>query len=409
MTVYHYPPGLVFNDQGTPQAPIANTDGDLYDVPNGTIQSVFDLNGSPLSKIHTNSAGFFPSFQTADGGVSVGWIKFGTYWHFAVSAEAANGAAAVASALTAQTAAQNAQAAAQAASSAAAASAAAAVATDDNAIASAVNNAASATRTALNSKYVQVGGTGSFAASFVNNNDGGYTSTPYKLAGYAYVNSTFARITDAVGLSTVAPLAPSGAAGLPGTANSATRSDHQHPSGPHDPFAVGLTSGTTVNMRYPGSNAAGTLNRLNLGPLYIMRPDRAALVCSVIGVFVTTLAGAGGTVRFGLYKVQAGGGPDLTQLVFDSGTISSTTTGLKTFAYTTPIPEGLYWFGVVMQTATCSIATADDRIRYYDPSLSAGSNGNASARVDSVTGALPTSGSVTLQGDFPPLAYFTVA
>src|SRR4051812_38954949 len=116
MTVYHYPAGLVFDS--TNEQPIANASGDLYDSPTGTIKTVFDLTGTPLAHIVTNANGFFPDFQTADGGPSVGWLKFGTFFHFVVSGEAANGAAAAASAAASASSAATSATAAQAAQAA---------------------------------------------------------------------------------------------------------------------------------------------------------------------------------------------------------------------------------------------------------------------------------------------------
>jgi hypothetical protein len=339
--------------------------------------------------------------------VATGWIKFGTYWHFAVSGEAANGAAAVASAATAQTSAQTAQAAAQAASSAAAASAAAAIATDDNAIAAAVASNTSATRAALNSRYIQTGGLGGAAAGFVDNGDGGYTSSPYKLAGWQWAKDTFARLVDAVGLATASPLAPSGAVGFPGTGNTATRVDHQHPSGPGKPGGVGLSGMTTPMHPLAASNVTPfSLSRMLLCPIYIRRPDRASLVCTTIGVNVTAAATAGGTVRFGLYGCNADGSINLANLVFQSGEIASTSTGYKSFAYTTAIPEGLYWAACVAHTALSTWSGSN-----HGMVMQGGSPGLASEfrYVDGVTGALPTTGSTNVGGDGSPALFFAVA
>jgi hypothetical protein len=217
-------------------------------------------------------------------------------------------------------------------------------------------------------------------------------------------------LAGAVALSNATPLAPI-SGGFAGTANSAMRGDAQIPLAPQRPVALGFTTGVTVVMDILGSPASSTLNKLNLGPVYMMQPSRAPITCTVIGINVTTGGSAGATIRFGLWKSQANGLPDLTQRLFDSGELASTATGLKTFAYTTAIPEGLYWAGVVMHTAICSVATSSGGVmRVFDGTLTPGSGGSQHMRVDSVTSALPVvSTGLTIQGDYVPLMYFTVA
>lgn len=217
-----------------------------------------------------------------------------------------------------------------------------------------------------------------------------------------------ALLAGAVALSTTTPLAGT-TAGFAGTANTAARGDHQHPLPPAKPAVLGSAgSGVSSMVAIPGSNAGSTLNRANFGPLWISTISRAPLAASVIGVYVSGAAGSGGVIRFALYKADAVGLIDYSNKLFESGTISSTTTGFKSAAYTTPIPEGLYWLGVVGQVNVTGlqILTAAHGMAIQNPSNHAQTFG--ALYIDGVSGTFPTSGG-NVNGDIAPNLLYTAA
>lgn len=210
--------------------------------------------------------------------------------------------------------------------------------------------------------------------------------------------------SDAVGFSVATPAAGT-YNGFAGSADSVNRSDHAHPLPPAKPGAVGLSTKTTP-MHPVAAGDPGTLNRCALAPIYIMRRDRAPLVCTSIGVNVTAAGSAGATIRFGLWGANADGSIDTANLLFDSGEISTTSTGIKSYAYTTPIPEGLYWAGRVMHTAICTITQS-----VHGMVMQGGSPGQTDDKMykDSITGALSTVTAPNIGGDNAPALFFTVA
>lgn len=96
-----------------------------------------------------------------------------------------------------------------------------------------------------------------------------------------------------------------------------------------------------------GSGAvSNAVNRIWFVP-WVQRETRAM---ASFNIKVTT--GAAGNARIGIYTDSAGA-PGA--LLVDAGTVSTTATGVKTLAYTTPIPIGIYWIAVHFEAAAaCS-------------------------------------------------------
>lgn len=88
-------------------------------------------------------------------------------------------------------------------------------------------------------------------------------------------------------------------------------------------------------------------------------PQNAAF--DQVSVIVTTSAGAGATVRFGLYDWQANGLPG--NLVMDLGTVDASATGLRANTINVTIPRGRYWFAgafnqqTVYESATVALGS----------------------------------------------------
>jgi hypothetical protein len=219
--------------------------------------------------------------------------------------------------------------------------------------------------------------------------------------------SNAALASDAVALATTTPLADT-ITGTAGTGITASRGDHAHPISPDKPAAVWIPSGTPFAVNSSSGTASTAINRGSFGPLWMSIPSGGPLTCSTVGIEVTTGATAGGTIRFAMWKAAADGSFDFgTDKLFESGEISSTTTGLKTFAYTTPIPHGLYWFGTIMHTAACTVRTSNHGMLNWAPG--AGFTGNALMYQDGLTGAFASSGVPNTNGDYAPYPIFTVA
>lgn len=222
-------------------------------------------------------------------------------------------------------------------------------------------------------------------------------------------SASFLTVDNAVALSTTAPLAPS-AGGFAGTANTAMRGDARVPLPPAVPGPIWLSSGAVVPMSVPTTAMAPTtLNRAHFAPLYVRTPSRAALSCTAVSVLVTSAASAGGAIRFALYPSNTDGSINLAGKLFDSGDIAATSTGVKSAAYVATVAEGLYWGAVVQHTsATSAFMQGDHRMWFPDGVTNSGAM-QTFAIQNSVTGALPTTGSIIPGGDGAPLLFFTVA
>lgn len=219
----------------------------------------------------------------------------------------------------------------------------------------------------------------------------------------------FSLQADAVPLSTTTPLAPT-AGGFAGTASTAMRGDARVPLPPAAPGPIWLSSGAVVPMSVPTTAMAPTtLNRAHFAPLYVRTPSRAALSCTAVSVLVTTAASAGGQIRFALYPSNTDGSINLAGKLFDSGDIAATSTGVKSAAYVSSVAEGLYWGAVVQHTSATSAFMQGDHRMFFPDSVTNTGQMQTFAIQNSVTGALPTTGSLTPGGDGAPLLFFTIA
>ena len=90
---------------------------------------------------------------------------------------------------------------------------------------------------------------------------------------------------------------------------------------------------------------AATASRLCYLPVEFGAP----LTIDRLGVSITT-AGAGSTVRLGIYASAANGYPGA--LLLDAGTIDSSTTGLKEITMSLAVRAGRYWLAAAAQGGT---------------------------------------------------------
>ena len=72
-----------------------------------------------------------------------------------------------------------------------------------------------------------------------------------------------------------------------------------------------------------------------------------------ISTYVDAAGTTGAVVRLGIYDTDSSGKP--VNLVLDAGTISSTTTGVKTITISQSLTAGKYFLTAVSQTAQCNL------------------------------------------------------
>jgi hypothetical protein len=241
--------------------------------------------------------------------------------------------------------------------------------------------------------------------------DGGISlaSVPVsKMTKYTYGESTYFKIANAIALATANPQPP----GVPtaGTAGTASRGDHVHGPPPVKPYAIRIFSGSQVPMARPGGPmTAFAVNRAHFSPIYVVQNSRAPIVISKASINVTTAAGAGGVVRIALWKSDASGGWDFTQKVFESGAISTTSTGMKDYVVSATLPEGIYWQSYVPQVSNCSVMGYNNS----DSGLQTqGGNPGQMADYwyqDGISGAYPGFPSPNVGGDGAFALFFTFA
>lgn len=116
----------------------------------------------------------------------------------------------------------------------------------------------------------------------------------------------------------------------------------------------GLAPGALPSGRYvttPGS--VSTMTPANNTKYAFPFTVYASTAFSAIGINVSTLQ-AGSTVRLGVYADDGTGKPG--NLVFDAGTVDSSSTGMKEIAITQTLPAGTYW--LCARTSTSGVATS---------------------------------------------------
>ena len=261
----------------------------------------------------------------------------------------------------------------------------------------------------LSTAIATVGGGGVVAT---DTGDGGIslaTVPVSKMTKYTYGESTYFKIANAVQLATNPPQPPSNTPSA-GVTQRAAREDHVHliPTA-KPPSAKNPSSGTNGWLVKPSGTGTTVVNRAHFVAIWISTVTRASLTLSALGVYVSTAAGAGGTIRFCLYKATGTGAVDGANKVFESGEIASTSTGFKMASYAGPIPEGLYWWGVVMHIAACTIYQADPN--YIVPMQHVFNTQDSAPNYyqDGVTGTFPTGDPGAPGGDITPAAFYTAA
>ncbi len=177
-----------------------------------------------------------------------------------------------------------------------------------------------------------------------------------------------------------------------GTLAVAARADHVHPA---LEFGVAQMSDDWwfTNPGYASASFTPTLNALVVAPILIP----ADIVLSGVGIRVITAASAGGVLRIGIYDAENG---IPTNLVYESPTIASTSSGNKTVTgLSVALTGGIYYVGAVAQVAAPVSAqglsaTTSSNFIAYGGATSAGAQFDfvvTGCPVDStsVTGSLP--------------------
>lgn len=248
------------------------------------------------------------------------------------------------------------------------------------------------------------------SASFTDNSDGGFTSGGVKLAGYNWINTTFAKIANAVALSNADPQ-PLSTIPSAGTSVDAARIDHIHKIPLARPMVGNIGTGSQFLMgKEGGSITPYQMNRALFGMIWVATPSRKPLVVSKISLNVLTAGASGTTCRFGMWPTTDMGVPIWASPVFTSGTKAADTTGMKDHTASITLAEGAYWVGAVNQGvgAQASWRGMDERDCIQMPG---GNTGQMTYNyyLDGVTGALTAVSGANNGGDGVPGLYFTMA
>lgn len=141
---------------------------------------------------------------------------------------------------------------------------------------------------------------------------------------------------------------------------------------------------------YPRGNRQNTTPSLNnLVAFQLLVPDD--VIITELGCEVVTAGSAGAVARLGLYTNGQGRPGDL---VYDTGTVATTSTGVKSFTgLRIPLRRGIYWLALAPQVATAVFRGINE---FYSPLLlpvataPSGANPNINAvLITGVSGALP--------------------
>jgi hypothetical protein len=173
----------------------------------------------------------------------------------------------------------------------------------------------------------------------------------------------YALLADAVALSDSTPLAQV-QNGFAGTAITASRGDHKHPTSTTLPSLIPATSGQWMTPQRVSSTGAFTINRLCMVPYWIDVKDNRAIVISAIGVNATGAGSSDSTCEAGFYLPQANGYPDLTQKLVSVTITTGNTTGNKTGTlgsnYTFPASPIFVWAATIVHgTTSPTFSTVD--------------------------------------------------
>lgn len=138
-----------------------------------------------------------------------------------------------------------------------------------------------------------------------------------------------------------------------------------------------------------GANLTMVQNRLYLVPFRLA----AGVTFDRIGADVATVGSAGAVIRLGIWASDAAGGLPGT-LVLDAGTVQADTgTGSRAITISQALAAGVFWLGVVMQTASGVLLRAtveyDPLIPYFTGANAiTGSEAAAAVYASGITGAL---------------------
>jgi hypothetical protein len=171
-------------------------------------------------------------------------------------------------------------------------------------------------------------------------------------------------------------------------------------SGYHVPrlLAGEVTTGLVV------STNTGVVNNglMRLYQFVIHEPMTLTLIgCEV----VTTPGGAGSVTRLGIYGDNNGVPGDL---ILDAGTVDTTTTGVKQLAISQAVPAGSIYCCAVTQGAPSTAPTyrlmnlGAGQVKFPVASIT-GNMTRTSYIQSGVTGALPTTPTVTISNQQPPI------
>lgn len=179
-----------------------------------------------------------------------------------------------------------------------------------------------------------------------DNGDGGVTitTTPAsKIPYYAYAESTYFKLANAVLLATTAPAGES-AQGTAGVGIAAARNDHAHPiNAPHAYPIVAAGGSQCASPNGQLSSGVGIGVGATACPIVELPVPRPFTLTELSVSILTASVGGSGLIKMALYGSNSRGMLSGAPL-YTSGAISSTTVGIKTFtglSWAMPVP-GLY-------------------------------------------------------------------
>lgn len=217
-----------------------------------------------------------------------------------------------------------------------------------------------------------------------------------KVAAFAWVNSTFVKIANAVPLSLTTPLAPTGS-GSAGTGATASRGDHAHIAQAVRPAFIHPSGAWVTDVtKNDSATATNALGNLTLRPMELVTCNHLPLIITGLGVLVSTVGSGDSTAKVGIWRANADGTINWTQLVAQAS-LTTASTGVRkaTFSAVTLV-EGQYWIGGVPQgTAAAQFRGAEPngygiRLPHTDPGSGQVFDQILAYMTNGITGALPT-------------------